>query len=454
MAALVVLRGRNGNRKNQLIAKVNKCARSATVSGGKTGETLEKTQQKQKKNVCKVFKNKMDADREDSGDNQENTSKKRHRSREAPAVRRAKDRRRKRRVRAAAAGRRPPANTSSSEEELPREIGGIPQTNSAFPVNAAARKRVAELQAGAGPSKRPHVVESLAEEAEGNTSGNPEDHSTVSSHNDSIRSANAWEGGEDLAVNDAAVEPQGNPPENTSVTRDGSNNDVSGGGGVEGEEERQAGRREGFPGGNLEEPRPLWEQLSAEETLALAVQKVKGSSNASDAAVNKLLEVVVENLDTLRDFQGDRGTSLLYSRRLKPLAAQFTPKVWSGVLLEIKHPHGLEYRHEKEMDAIPKEYLAGEGNLRVIREEAYVHLRDIKRHHEGVHANKGITRETLREHYGNCAMSIDGVQESHKGKKKFHVVSLRLGSCIYLYKIFNPLIGHPAADPSLGELLG
>ena len=220
------------------------------------------------------------------------------------------------------------------------------------------------------------------------------------------------------------------------------------------EDDGGQGANEGNTEESLDPPQPLWENLSPEEKFALAVQKVKGSSNVSDAAVNKLLEVVVENMDTLRDFQGDRGTSQLYSRRLKPLAAQFIPKVKSGVLLEIAHPNGIEYRHEQDLDAIPKAYQAGEGNVRVIREEAYVLLQDIKRHHEGVHAQKGISRETLREHYENCAMSIDGVQESHKGKKKFHVVSLRLGTCIYLYKIFNPLIGHPAADPSLGELLG
>ncbi len=368
-------------------------------------------------------------------------------------MRRAKDRRRKRRVRAAAAGRRPPANTSSSEDELPKEIGGFPQENNAFPVNVAARKRVAELQAAAGPSKRPRVVESNPGENDGNTDGSPADLSDLSSANEPpLGGEEQPEGRGGLSEGENAGETQGN---NHALYegQDGMNNDD------EDDERRRGnqgveGAREGNPGENPEGLRPLWENLSAEETFALAVQKVKGSSNVSDAAVNKLLEVVVENLDTLRNFQGDRGTSLLYSRRLKPLAAQFTPKVWSGVLLEVQHPQGLEYRHEQDMDAIPKEYLEGQGNLRVIREEAYVRLEDIKRHHEGVHADKGVTRETLREHYGNCALSVDGVQESHKGKKKFHVVSLRLGSCIYLYKIFNPLIGHPASDPSLGELLG
>ncbi len=396
----------------------------------------------------------MDAKKDNSGENQGNPSGRRRRSKETPAVRRAKDRRRKRRVRAAAAGRRPPINTSSSEEELPKEIGGIPQENNAFPVNVAARKRVAEMQAAAGPSKRPHVVGSVLEEGGGILAENPANCSGLSSYTASPAHSEAVEDEAGTGSNEAAGEDWGNPGESRGTEGGENNHDAEDEDNMRGDMARREGITEGNHGETLNVPRPLWEDLSAEETFALAVQKVKGSSNVSDAAVNKLLEVVVENLDTLREFQGDHGTSLLYTRRLKPIASQFTPKVWSGVLLEVKHPHGLEYRHEKEMDSIPKEYLSAGGNLRVIREEAYVHLRDIKRHHEGVHANKGVTMETLREHYGNCALSVDGVQESHKGKKKFHVVSLRLGSCIYLYKIFNPLIGHPAADPSLGELLG
>ncbi len=404
----------------------------------------------------------MDAAAEDSGETQGNTNRKRRRSKEPPALRRAKDRRRKRKIRAEAAGRRPPADTSSSEDELPKEIGGFPQENNAFPINERARQRVADLQSVAGPSRRATVVESLVGRGEGNTSGNP------TTDSDGIAERVAYESGGEVAdgggeeadggVGSGQRETSGEEWGNRTVAPAPENEEVNGAqgaGGFHGEEAgHQQGQRQGNPEENQDPPQPLWEDLSPDEKFALAVQKVKGSSNVSDAAVNKLLEVVVENLETVRELQGDRGTSMLYSRRLKPLAAQFTPKVKSGVLLEVKHPHGIEYRHEQELDSIPKEYLAGEGNLRVIREEAYVSLQDIKRHHEGIHAMRGITRETLKEHYQNCAMSVDGVQESHKGKKKFHVVSLRLGSCIYLYKIFNPLIGHPAADPSLGELLG
>ncbi len=324
-----------------------------------------------------------------------------------------------------------------------------------FPFNPSARRKISDLQAGAGPSGRPPMVESTIGEQEGNSSVSNEDQWNVSPASSPLPPPNEdhaedvgshGEEGAGMSRRNLDLPPTADPTFNNEDYND------EGTGAVEESEPQET--TQGNTEETLDPPQPLWDDLNPEERFALAVQKVKGSSNMSDAAVNKLLEVAVENIDTLRDFQGDRGTSLLYSRRLKPLAAQFIPKVKGGVLLEITHPNGIEYRHEQDLDAIPKAYHAEEGNLRVIRKEAYVLLQDIKRHHEGIHAEKGISRETLREHYRNCAMSVDGVQESHKGKKKFHVVSLCLGSCIYLYKIFNPLIGHPASDPSLGELLG
>ena len=81
-------------------------------------------------------------------------------------------------------------------------------------------------------------------------------------------------------------------------------------------------------------------------------------------------------------------------------------------------------------------------------------LRDIKKHHSRLHRAKGATEEEIRNHYGNAQLSVDGVEEARKCKKTFHVVTLRLGDCIYLYKIFNPLVGHQVANHSVQEVLG
>ncbi len=188
----------------------------------------------------------------------------------------------------------------------------------------------------------------------------------------------------------------------------------------------------------------------------MALAGVRGSSVISDEAINKLLHVALYHREALQGLAEGRKTDKLYTKRLRPKAVKRIPPVFCALLLEEKVQGGLNYRRLSDLQTIPKEYLnlPNRGPVKVIREESYVRLADIKKHHARIHRARGASEEDLRNHYGNAQLSVDGVEEARKCKKTFHVVTLRLGACIYLYKIFNPLVGHQVASPSVQEVLG
>ncbi len=437
----------------------------------------------------------MDVGSEDEGNSQGTPAKRRKTNKENPDERRRKNRERKRATRAKAAARRPEPRTSSSDEEQPREIGGIPQVSTVFPVNYAARRALAHRIAEGGEGRIREAQTSINGQSQGNTGGtrgnNPHEN-TARGMEDCVVSVGTFDtaGCDSSCGSGVGTVTAGNEDNPWSNTRESpTREDVPGGGstgtedgeggdrgndqgstnvppaalsGTQGETRREAeldqdniaGNSQGGPGETPELCQPLIENPNTTEKFALLIAKIKGASHVSDAAVDKILQAAAENQEVMRDFWQNRGGTRIYTGCLRPTLEPFLPKVYSGVLLEEKHPTGLEYRHELGLTSIPKEYQKKKGNVRVIREESYVTLADIKRHYMGVNAESGMTKETAREHFRNAALSVDGVQESHKGKKKFHVVTIRFGQSIFLYKIFNPLVGHPAAQPSLGELLG
>ena len=68
-------------------------------------------------------------------------------------------------------------------------------------------------------------------------------------------------------------------------------------------------------------------------------------------------------------------------------------------------------------------------------------LGEIRAFHLKIHREQGIPEETLTDHFDQAALSIDGVEESRYGKRRFFVFTLRFGTCLYLWKIMNPLMG-------------
>lgn len=178
---------------------------------------------------------------------------------------------------------------------------------------------------------------------------------------------------------------------------------------------------------------------------------------ATNSAVDKVLAVVFKHMETVRKVQRRRNKAHTYSKYLRRIAAKNIPVVRTDLLLEEKTPEGaIEYRRVEGLEAIPDEYrrLGKDSPLRVIREESSVTLQGIKEHHEQVHVQQGWSLEDVRKQYGNCMLSLDGVEESKSGPMKFHVASIKIGECIYPFKVYDYLIGHEAAKITTDTLIG
>ncbi len=411
----------------------------------------------------------------------------RKRSRESGAERRSKDRERKRRKRAAPATAPVVDNSSSSDEgNLQETTGDVHAEAHLFETDAGAAAWFRSRQAEGGrqgnraenmSGTSTATTESMESDtpAQGGTSGtegrtergdaaalgdnglhnfsvdfpqqdNEEEHDSA----DGVSPERAETAKGTRQEEEGNENPQGFPEnsaqhqEAATAQRGEEGNDFAG------QRQGDPGEPPGNPGGNQAD------QYSAYERLAMALAGVRGSSHISDEAINKMLHVALHHREALQTLADGRKTRKLYTKRLRPKAVKRIPQVFCAILLEEKVQGGLNYRRLSDLTGIPKEYqnLPNRGSIKVIREESYVRLADIKKHHARIHRAKGATEEDLRNHYGNAQLSVDGVEEAHKCKKTFHVVTLRLGSCIYLYKIFNPLVGHRVASPSVQEVLG
>ncbi len=203
------------------------------------------------------------------------------------------------------------------------------------------------------------------------------------------------------------------------------------------------------------EPRGFLAEQTLEESFALKVAGIKGSSNISDEAINKLFALFVEDREDINYLVRTRKIRPSYTNCLRPMAIRHIPRVYSAVVIEETDGEVKLKKRVANLDRIPKRVLnlPNDGDIRVLREESYVTLRGIKDHHEKIHVSQGIPLETVREEYKSCVLSIDGVQETRKGKKTFHVVSLQIGGCIYIYRVLNPLVKDKAAKLTVEDVL-
>ncbi len=413
----------------------------------------------------------------------------RKRRKESPESRRLKGRARKRRKRAAlpAIQTQVAGNSSSSSEQgFDAETGQFPPKK-LFRYDAEALARL-QQRVVAGGRPIPHVYREF-------TSAIPEPSSSRSNNSDTEEEggpvgAGVDSDGETFDNTETARNLQRNPEnvaepaavdggspageqeeneaihENSEVTVRNPADDVGDSGeqehaGTNHDDALEEEDMEGNPHGNTEvEEMILRRQLrnmTDMERLAIDTAGVRGSSCASNASLDKLFRVVLKHLETVRKLQRKGNKDKIYSKKLRRLAVKYVPKVTTDLLLEVKDPDGsIEYKRLEGLTAIPDEYRRHDNKrtVRVIREESSVSLQDIKAHHERVHVKNGHRLEDIRKEYGNCILSLDGVEESHSGQKKFHVGSIKIGDCIYPYKVYDFLMGHEAAKVSTSSMIG
>ena len=79
----------------------------------------------------------------------------------------------------------------------------------------------------------------------------------------------------------------------------------------------------------------------------------------------------------------------------------------------------------------------------------------IKEFHKRVCMSQGLSKEVFLSHCKKLDLSVDGVQETKHGKRKFTFVTVRFGGrAIYIVKVFNPLLKLTHAKPSVETMLG
>ncbi len=433
----------------------------------------------------------MDSNDTDSPGTQD-TSRTRKRKRETPEERRVKCRLRKRRKRAdlPPLARRVQANSSSSSgegfaAEIERNPGGR-----IYLFNEAAHNRLQEQVVAAGrplhiqrrefTSALPQEVSGSNPDSDGDVDGQGPPVQLIQNGNKTDSSQNladnAAVGQEDLVEQDQGAQEaeeavntsgEGQSHENNNETvrnqREISDFNMENERIVEAVENNAENLEENTENlhGNCEREEALMrremENVSDMEKLAIAMAGVRGSSNASNSALDKTFRVVFQHMDSVRILRRKRNRKKVFSKCLRRLAGKFIPSVVTDLLLEERTEEGtVEYKRVEGLTAIPDEYrrLSSTSSLRVIREESSVSLRDIKKHHERVHLKKGMSLGEIRKQYGNCVLSLDGVEESKSGLKKFHMASIKIGDCIYPYKVFDLMIGHEAAKVKTETLIG
>ena len=87
------------------------------------------------------------------------------------------------------------------------------------------------------------------------------------------------------------------------------------------------------------------------------------------------------------------------------------------------------------------------------RSEASVQLKDIREFHVKLHADK-FPRHELAQQLSKVQIGFDGVQPSKAGQRTLYVISVRIGRCLYPWKVTSPLIGNKKSRPHVVDLFG
>ncbi len=189
------------------------------------------------------------------------------------------------------------------------------------------------------------------------------------------------------------------------------------------------------------------------DELSRAVASVRATSVCSDEAIEKLFKVVASRADSVKNLLEAGLITKSYKKSLKSIAIRGIPKVYCAISVQNLNDPGGEIVRLPPVRAIPKKYLKPMDNQRLLRTDSYVNLCDIADFHIRLHRKLNYTEEEITEQLQNMDVSIDGVRESAKGQRKFVAVSVRFLSCIYLWRIYNPLVGDDASKPSMDEIL-
>ncbi len=202
------------------------------------------------------------------------------------------------------------------------------------------------------------------------------------------------------------------------------------------------------------EYRPSRKDLEDDEVADLVsdVVRLKVKSNVSDAALDEMFRIFYRRHDTLVMLKERKLMAPNYTNGVRPYATDRLLDISCSLLLKEENPaRGTYYRRVEGLKTIPAEYLNLPHNSRtkLLRMETSVKLRDIKAMYKESHGNGRQVQSQLLA----CDLSADGVAQSKSGARTFVVVTVRIGSCIYVTRIFNHLVGVEESKATALELL-
>ncbi len=181
--------------------------------------------------------------------------------------------------------------------------------------------------------------------------------------------------------------------------------------------------------------------------------RLKVTSHVSDAAIDKMFTIFMTHNDAIRRMVDSGEMAASYTTGVRPTLTEQLLSVRNSLLLKVQQPgERPQYRKLTDLSSIPQEYLnlRPESHTKLLRIDTGVRLKDVKDFFFETHGGK---TETLLQQTRNCSLSVDGVQESKSGSRTFTVVSVKFGTCVYLLRIYNTLIGVDESKPSAKEIL-
>ena len=179
------------------------------------------------------------------------------------------------------------------------------------------------------------------------------------------------------------------------------------------------------------------------------------SHDISNAAMEDIFKVMCENIDDIRAMLRSGRITSNYRTCIKPKAMLACPNIECSYILERNIAGELTRDCKKGLESIPKEILqlSQTSPTRLLWTEASVKLADIVDHHVHAHRQLRFSAEKLHQDLANAQISVDGVRESPKGSRTFIITTIRLGSCIYVVNVLNPLLGDPKNKPTPFDIL-
>ena len=191
-----------------------------------------------------------------------------------------------------------------------------------------------------------------------------------------------------------------------------------------------------------------------EDRLADAIARLKSSSYMTDRAFEKTMKFMFANCDLIWRMQ-DNDFKASYKNVVRPyIIGKNVPIKNKTVMMKAKANGIFEIVEEDGLKSIKRSHYNTSGGDKLLRTETYVENASIKNHYLRQHKKAGVPEETVKEDLKNLTMSADGLEESKKGRRTFHAVSVRFGKCVYICRILNPLTKDDDSKLNAFDIIG